>query len=1194
MSGEYPNVERTRLNAVISRMTELPDPTNQTDDRPDAASEHEPTRVQPPRHGLLGFGLLGRVKRKRHWSFHLSMHGVKLIAEILAVLILVLGLGAGFLVWQLSQGPISYEGLNRQIASGIESRLPPGFSVALSTAEIGEVVGGLHLSVGGLVVKDDAGKPILVTPKAEIGFDGLSLLIGRLVPRDIDLIGMLIAITIRPDGTVSIAEDSEEQATPAPDISPNVAPAETPIASSQLAIGAFIDALSNRAGPLGLLDHAMIRNGILRIDDQRRNRQIRYRDLTLTFDRTGEGMERIALSAQGDHGVWSANGTLIGKAGEPRQLAMQTKDIAISELLGFAEEGTIPVKTDMPLSVNVTINVDKDSVLTGLSGAITGGRATLILDDPKAPPIKVDEVHGEFALSDDGTRIVLPLIEFASGETHWRISGDVALPKNPADGWQFALRSESATVMADAAGRAPISIDRLTVNGSVEAGFRAVRIASLEAKGKDLSVSANALIGAADGRDGLKLELTTRQSSGLALLAFWPSFLVPEVRSYLGEAVQGGMVTEGSYRLDLDPNSLRAVIGKDPLPDNAVALDLTLEDGTVRADKGLPPLTHLKGKVHVTGRKVGIDITSGMIELGESRSLSVLDGTYRVDDTALVPTIADINFRFSGSVPDFATAMRSDMMRDISTPPLDPAKSNGTVVMAVKINFPQKPDLKPSDIHLSAEGDFANLLVENAFGSESLEGGTVHVSATAQGMTLKGEGQLAGAPAQFEMHQPNGSSTRDVNLTMLINDALREKKGLKTAGQLTGPVTLSLVLKGIGSKKIKGKGELDLTKATVSGLLPGWNRPAGKAQKASFAISISPDEAIRLDDLIIDDANLLLKGKAEIGPDGILRSANLSTLRINPNDKISATLEKTSLGYKITLQGDALDGRALVKTAFSSSHNQGVGQDLDLDLKVATLSGFNGEIMKGVDLHALTRGGVLKDLRLDARLGQQPVISQQARSEAGQPVIVLQSADAGALFRFTDLYKRMNSGALTFQIGTTGDPLDGELSIKRFAILDEAAIADLNKKVGAPGSRTIVTDPKNVQFTRLNATFSIGSGKITIKDGVMSGPVLGGTVEGTIDYAKSNVDVKGAIVPAYLVNNLLNKIPLVGQLLGGENEGLFSINYRAYGPIASPEVTYNPLSAVAPGFLRKLFEAGGPTEETPSKLPPKAVVPNQP
>jgi len=1167
-------------------MTEVPDPSNEKGLTPDA----EGIEIAPRR-----LSVLGRIKRKRHWSFRASIHGVKIFAEILAVIILVVGVGAGFVIWQLSQGPISYNGLNQQIAAGIESRLPHGFSVAISSAEISEVVGGLHLSVGGLVIKDDTGKPILITPKAEIGFDGLSLLIGRLVPRDIDLAGLLIAITIQPDGSVLIAEDSEEQANTAAD-QPPVTPAETPLTADQLSVGAFVDALSNRTGLLGLLDHAMVRNGILRIDDQRRQRQVRYRDMTLTFDRPDDGVERIALSAQGEQGVGSANGTLTGKGGEARRLVLQTKDIAVSELLGFAEQATIPVKTDMPLSLNVVIDVDKNSMLSGLSGAITGGQATIILDDPKAPPIKVDQVHGEFALSDDGNRIVLPLIEFASDATHWRISGDVALPKSLTDGWSFALRSEGATVMADAIGRAPVAIDSLNLSGTVEAGFRAVHILSLDVKGKDLAVSGNALIGASDGRDGLKLELNTQNSSGLALLAFWPSFLVPEVRSYLGEAVMGGTVTEGSYRLDLDPKGLRAVIAKEPIPDTAVTLDMVLQEGMMRADKGLPPLTHLAGKVHVTGQKVSIDIKSGAIDLGEKRTLTILDGTYRVYDTSLMPTVADINFRFSGSVQNFASALHSDMMRDISTPPLDPSKSSGSVTMAVNINFPQKPDLKPSDIHLTAEGDLTDLTVENAFGSDSLEGGTVHVSATPQGMTVKGDGQLAGAPSQFEMRQPMGAKTQDATITMVIDDALREKKGLKTAGRLTGPVTLLLALRGIGGKKIKGKGELDLTKASITGLLPGWNRAAGKAQKANFSISIAPDETIHLDDLVIDDANIVLRGKSEIGPDGVLRSANLTSLRINPSDKISATLEKTTPGYKITVQGDMLDGRALVKSAFSSNRSQGdIGRDLDLDLKVATLTGFNGEIMKGVDLHAVTRGGVLKDLRIDTRISQQPVISQQARSEAGLPVIVIQSADAGALLRFTDLYKRMNSGALTFQLGTTGDFLDGDLSIKRFAILDEAAIADLNAKAGAPGGRAIVTDTKNVQFTRLNSSFSIGGGKIVIKDGVMSGPVLGGTFEGTVDTSKSVVDVKGAIVPAYLVNNLLNKLPLVGQLLGGENEGLFSINYHAFGPFASPQITYNPLSAVAPGFLRKLFEAGGgPTDQAPPKLPPNKVAPTQP
>ena len=53
-------------------------------------------------------------------------------------------------------------------------------------------------------------------------------------------------------------------------------------------------------------------------------------------------------------------------------------------------------------------------------------------------------------------------------------------------------------------------------------------------------------------------------------------------------------------------------------------------------------------------------------------------------------------------------------------------------------------------------------------------------------------------------------------------------------------------------------------------------------------------------------------------------------------------------------------------------------------------------------------------------------------------------------------------------------------------------------------------------------------------------------------------------------------MPLFGPLLGGSrNEGLFAVNFRIFGQATAPSLTVNPLSAVAPGFLRKLFGAGG-------------------
>ena len=1133
-------------------------------------------------------GVVPAAHARRHWSFHLSMRGIGLVAEIVGIGLLIVGLIAGFGLWTLSSGPINSEFVTRQIATGIESRLPKGYSVSLSGAEISEVVGGLHLHVDGFVIRDETGKSVIVAPRAEIGFDGLSLLVGRLVPRDIDLAGLLIAVTIKPDGTVAISEDLIEAAESSESTPPAPAPSRDDQTLAPLAIGAFIDALSLHQGPLGILKKATLRNGILRIDDQRRGQSLRYRNLNLTFDRLNEEQIDFDIGADADNGPWRVQASLKGKADEARQLNLKTSDLRVSEILGFAERGSIPLRTDMPLSLELSVEVDSKSQLTGLKGAIKGGRATIILDDPKAPPIRVDEVKGEFALSDDATRIVIPLIEFANAETHWRISGEVRLPHLAEEGWDFILRSGGATLMSDGSGRAPVTIDQFSLSGTITSGFKATRIDALEIIGPDLNLTGNALIGSAEGRDGFRLFIKATNSSSLNVLAFWPSFLVPEVRAYLGQSIEAGMMSEARYALDLDPQSLAAALVSKPIPDSSVALDLSFNDGTMRVDKGLPRLIHMKGRVHATGKTVGIEIDHGQIELPEGHTLDVPSGTYRVPNTDLNPAPADVAFRLQGSASDFASAMHAEMLKSVTAPTLDPTQTSGIMQMDIKLHFPQKPDLKPQDIELSADGVFQNFHTDHAFGREPLENGTVHVKVNGEGLLINGEGLLAGASSQFELRQAKNSPTQDATVTMIIDDALREKKQMRTQNLLNGPVTLSLKLTGIGGPKIRGVGDLDLQKASVSGLIPGWNRPTGKPGKVTFTFALLPDQSIRLGDLIFDDPSITLKGSAEISPDGDLKSVSLSQLRVNANDKVAANFERVPQGYRVKIQGDTLDGRALIKTITATGKNSVTsGQDIDLDLKVGTLTGFNNEVMRNADIRVQTKSGALKDLRIDGKLAQQSVLAQPARGENGQPVFVIQSADAGALLRFTDLYKRMNTGALSLQLSATGEPLDGTLTIRRFAILDEEVLAQLSAQPGAPGGKPIITDPRNVQFNRLAASFTLGSGRITIKDGVISGPVIGASIEGTIDYAKSGIDLRGAIVPAYIVNSLFNKLPLIGQLLGGENEGIFSINYRAVGPLSSPNISYNPLSVVAPGFLRKLFEDRTTSEgvKPPSDVP---------
>ena len=94
-------------------------------------------------------------------------------------------------------------------------------------------------------------------------------------------------------------------------------------------------------------------------------------------------------------------------------------------------------------------------------------------------------------------------------------------------------------------------------------------------------------------------------------------------------------------------------------------------------------------------------------------------------------------------------------------------------------------------------------------------------------------------------------------------------------------------------------------------------------------------------------------------------------------------------------------------------------------------------------------------------------------------------------------------------------------------------------------------------------------GRLTIDRARTFGPALGITLTGVIDRRRESLDMNGTLVPSYTLNSVLGKIPLLGNLfVGREGEGVFAATFSVKGPASGPVVTVNPLSALAPGFLR--------------------------
>jgi len=193
-------------------------------------------------------------------------------------------------------------------------------------------------------------------------------------------------------------------------------------------------------------------------------------------------------------------------------------------------------------------------------------------------------------------------------------------------------------------------------------------------------------------------------------------------------------------------------------------------------------------------------------------------------------------------------------------------------------------------------------------------------------------------------------------------------------------------------------------------------------------------------------------------------------------------------------------------------------------------------------------------------------------------------SDFGRVLIALGIYRRMRGGltAVDARIDTDG-LVTGRVRTRGFVLADEKTLEDLVQRSrqerdpspgnGAPLSFARRNAIDGMSFDRLAIDFTKRDERIRIDDAVMSGPILGGTATGAIDLKRGTILLNGTLIPAYGVNNLFGRLPIFGEILGGGREGgLFGVTFRMAGSLDNPQLTVNPLSAIAPGIFRRIFE----------------------
>jgi hypothetical protein len=590
-------------------------------------------------------------------------------------------------------------------------------------------------------------------------------------------------------------------------------------------------------------------------------------------------------------------------------------------------------------------------------------------------------------------------------------------------------------------------------------------------------------------------------------------------------------------------------------------------------------------KARVTGRTATVTIGQGTVDTPAGRKLNISDFVFEVPDMSPKPAPAKVKFRIDGPVPAAAEILSTDRLSEFSGTLIDPNSSKGTVSALVTLGMPIKRELTKADTTYAITADLGGFAADKLVMNQKLEASTLKVTANNQGYQVKGDVRINGQTASLDYRKPSDGDA-DVKVQATLDDASRARLGFDLGPAVSGAIPIKLSGK-IGSDSRFGI-DCDLTSLKLDNILPGWVKLPGKSGHAVFNVVQKP-QSTRLEDIVIDGGGVSIKGSLEVDQNGDLMNANFPTYSPSEGDKTSLKADRGADGVvKVVMRGDVFDGRGFLKSAISGKEadakSKAKNYDYDVDLKLGAVAGNNGEAVRSVDVKMSRRSGAIKSFALSGKLGRDTPLTGDLRGHAqGRDVIYLETGDAGAFFRFTDTYAKMVGGQLALAMDTpTVEPRakEGMINVRDFSIKGETSL----DRVAAGGPTGVSS---GIAFSQLRAEFTRQNGQLTIREGVVKGPTIGATIEGSIDYPGNQVRMSGTFVPMYGLNNMFGQVPILGLFLGGgSNEGLIGVTYEVVGSPGQPVLRVNPISAMAPGVLRKIFEFGTGKQNNPVDFPP--------
>jgi len=313
---------------------------------------------------------------------------------------------------------------------------------------------------------------------------------------------------------------------------------------------------------------------------------------------------------------------------------------------------------------------------------------------------------------------------------------------------------------------------------------------------------------------------------------------------------------------------------------------------------------------------------------------------------------------------------------------------------------------------------------------------------------------------------------------------------------------------------------------------------------------------------------LELNKNYEIGKFSSIRVLTFDENKENNNFMIN-------FGNKILISGKKYDSTNLLE--FMSKDNKSnllinISKEVEIQIKnlitdsKIPLSNFNliGMLEKGKFNKMSAKGEFAEDKYLDISLKTNLNKKKIIEIYSDLPQVLLSN------YKF---FEGIRDGKLLYHSTVDKKGSVSRLTIENFKVIKAPAFATLLALADLKGVTDLLSG-KGMSFDLLEVIYEDKNNVTTVKDILALGPSLSLHMEGYIQKKPNLVSLSGTLVPAKMLNSLVSKIPVVGNILVGEKvgEGIFGVSFKMKGPPEKIKTSVNPIKTLTPRFITRALE----------------------